>query len=316
MATSFIERTRTSIREIAGEPSIHAKYTDARLLTWIEQAYSHIILEINRRSANPIVLPFTIALDADLLLYVLPPTVQRIIDLELLNSDGNTIGYTMPSSRYNPGGPGVTLEHNCIRFWNDPVDGYSLRVWYVPSGCVRLHTGSIASDASIVNSTTLNTCTVVLPATPTTGTLDNRPNAYIGSVFRVLSATTKDYVQERMITAYDVTTRTITVSPCFETALLPGATVVYEIAPPVEQAVDIAVATYVARTLCALEGERDRMATLSSLYQEQIRDLIDQNKWMNAMTEGLKRDSRFARGRTIPSAAPGLNSTSRAVVGT
>lgn len=299
-ADPFITRTRTSIREIAGEPGVHAKYTDARLLTYIEQAYSHIITELNRLSANPVVVTYDITLNSDLRTYLLPPTVFRVVKMEMRDASGNIAWDEFPGSRYNPSGHGVALVGNTINFSYDPTGTYTFRVHYLPSGCVRLHYGSITSDASIVNNTTTDTCTIVLPASPTAGTLDIRPNAYAGSILRILGATSHDYVQERIITAYDVTTRTATVAPAFTTALLPsvggGGAITYEIAPLFDQAVDLAVATYVARTLVALDGDKARMATLTQLWREQIADLISQGKWMNGLTEGIKRDSMFRRG--------------------
>jgi hypothetical protein len=315
MADSFIERTRDSIREIAGEPTVHAKYSDDRLLTWIEQAYAHLLGEIGRRASNPLVVRFDIPLSTDTRVYTLPPIVQRVLDLEMLDESGNTVWYERPRSRYNPAGPNLVFEASTIRFTKDLTNGYTLRVHFIPSGCVALHTGAVASVDDvprITNDPATNTATVVLAETPTAGTVDRRPNAYAGSIFRVLSDTgDANYIQDRIITAYNVATRTATLSPAFVDGFVPtGDEVLYEIAPPIERAMDIVIATYVARTLCGIEGDAARFRTLSQLYAEQVRDIVAQVNHFSALDEGLKRDTRFTRGKFVPNSMWNLGASS------
>jgi len=142
----------------------------------------------------------------------------------------------------------------------------------LPTGDVRLHCGEAGA---IDNTTSTESCTVVLEATPTThGVLDNRPNAYAGSVFRVLSASTNNYVQERIISAYDVATRTATLRPAFTTALLPGgATVAYEIAPLLWQANDMVVPLAVAKVIAGIEGDTKRFNALNLQLAQEMRRL-------------------------------------------
>jgi len=312
-ADSLITRATASIREIAGEPATNAKYTDARLITWIEKAYAHVVGEINRRANNPIIIRYDVTLDEDFKVYQLPPTIGRILDFELLNSDEDFIWNLLPRSYINPSGPNFTIEHQTIRFRDDPPDTYILRIHYTPSGCIRLSTATLTGgNADMTNDlVTDNDCTIILPTQANVtatgaGTLDTRPNAYLGSILRILQATDADYQQDRIITAYDVTTRTVTVEPAYTAALLPDAgagTIMYEICPPVWEALDMAIAAWVAMTLVGIEGDRTRYSTVTRVYQDMIRDTIAQGKWINSLKEGLRRDSRFAQttGNFVPS---------------
>lgn len=294
MATSFISRTLTSIREIAGEPSVHKKYSDSRLLLWIEQAYAHIMGEINRRAQNPLVVRHDVTLDEDKRLYVLPPIVQRILDMEMLDSSENRLWYVKPRSIYNPAGYGVKFEANTIRFSSDPTTDYILRLHFLPSACVKLHEGSIADDADVTNDTDSNNCTIVLDDSPTTGELDLRPNAYAGSILRILSANSNYYGQERVISSYDQTTHTATVEPAFDN--VPTATLTYEIAPMIGEPVDLVVAAYVAKLLVTMDGDPARINSLNGVYRETLRDALAQVTHFNGLLEGIQRDSRFRGG--------------------
>jgi hypothetical protein len=174
-----------------------------------------------------------------------------------------------------------------------------LRVTFVPSGCVKLHTASIDTDdddddtGNITNGTT--TATVVLPTQTNinatgAGTLDLRPNAYGGSIFRVLAAGTANYVQERLITAYDVTTRTLTLSPQFDAGLVPATdtdtNVAYEIAPPLVEQFDAVIAAWVAMMIVGLEGDKARYGGIATLYQDMLSDAAKQVQNFNGITSG------------------------------
>jgi len=300
MATSFIARTRESIRELAGEPGVNAKYSDTRLLTWIEKAYAHVLSEFNRRAANPLLCRYDLTISGDAEVYQLPPTIQRVIDVRWLDSQGRTQGHMNPRAWWHPAGPNFLFEGSTLRLDPPIRDGssYDLRIVYLPSGTVRLHTGTAGT---ITNSVSDNQCTIVLDDSPAVGTLDTRPHAYAGSVLRILSATENDYVQDRIIQAYDVTTKTATVVPHFDADLVPGGIVTYEIAPPFDETIDLLVATYVARTIVALEGDRNKFELLTEMWREQLRDLSQQVSYYSALHEGKGGATRFAHGRYVQS---------------
>lgn len=275
MATSdgFISRTLARIRTFTDEPATSAKYTDAKLLDLIENQWAAILGEFNRVSQHPTVIRHNVTFGETSRTYVLPPTVGSVLRLAKISTTTNSMEWeVIPLSRNSPTGPGVTMEGNILRLEPDwEGDDVTFQVDYIPTGDVRLHDGTAGT---ITNDTTAGTCTLVLAASPTTGVLDNRPNAYAGSVLRILSASTNNYVQERIISAYDVTTRTATLRPHFDATLLPGgATVTYEIAPILWQSNDMVVALAVAKLIAGVEGDNKRFAALGHHLAQEMRRL-------------------------------------------
>lgn len=303
-SNSFLARTRANIREFAGEPGIHAKYSDARLLDWIEMAFSKVFGALSRRADNPICLTYDITLSSGQPHYQLPPTCQRVLQAQVFTAEDmdNPVWELHPRARSHPAGYNIVFEHTTVRLSPTTIaqlDGYVLRVTFVPSGCVKLHTASIDTDdddddtGNITNGTT--TATVVLPTQTNinatgAGTLDLRPNAYAGSIFRVLAAGAANYVQERLITAYDVTTRTLTLSPQFDAGLVPATdadtNVVYEIAPPLVEQFDAVIAAWVAMMIVGLEGDKARYGGIATLYQDMLSDAAKQVQNFNGITSG------------------------------
>jgi len=254
------------------EPTSNAKYTDAKILDLLENQWANILSEMSRVSQHPFVVRHNITFGEASRTYVLPPNVGNILRLASINTTSNAPEWiVVPLSRNNPGGPGISMEGNILRLepdWKGEDTTYQLD--YIPTGDVRLHAGTAGT---ITNDSTAGTCTLVLAATPTTGVLDNRPNAYAGSILRILSATANNYVQERIISSYDVTTRTATLRPHFEADLLPSGAVTYEIAPLLWQASDMVVAVAVAKVIAGIEGDSKRFNALHQQYAVEIRRL-------------------------------------------
>jgi hypothetical protein len=261
----WLSDTISKIQLLVDEPDYKAKYTDSDLIDLIESEWTDVVEEMFRMAQNTISVRHEITFQRGTQYYVLPPTVGEITRLAERDATTHDIEFEMtPRSPYNPYGPNFTIEGNMIVL--DPKwqgSSKTLELEYIPTGDVRLHDGTLSS---ITNSTT-----VVLPASPTTGTLDTRPNAYAGSVFRVLSATTNDYIQERVIKSYDVTTRTATLSAALDP--VPSGTITYEIAPMLALHQAYLVAFSVARTILAVEGDNSRYSAMNREYQRKIRNL-------------------------------------------
>lgn len=291
---AFLSRVLTDIRELAGEPATHAKYSDTRLLAWVQRGYDHVLWEANRVSGCPLLVAFDITMVAGTLSYPLPATIRRVIEMQMLDGSENIVWREQPRSIYNPTGYGVRFQGSTVVFSSDVPAGYLLRLYYIPSAADLL-TGSLTSDAKIVNNTTTNKCVIDISATPSAGALDTRPNAYVGSLLRILTATTNNYEQDRMIVAHDVTTQKVTVAPAFTAALLPtcglAGTVTYEVAPPLDEPVEYAIACWVAMNLLAMEGDEGRLRTMRMTWQWAIQDAVSRSRWFNALREGAQRDS-------------------------
>lgn len=294
----FLARSLARIRLATDEPSINAKYTDATLIGYIESAYAVVLADVNRMSKRPVVVRYDIAVGTAQTIYTLPPTVGSIVDIQWLDTAGNIVCRHQPTSLVNPSWPGITLEANTIRFLQTPTSAYTLRICFVPTGCVHLHDGTAST---ITNSLTAFNCTIILAATPTTGSLDKRPNAYVGSLLHILTATTNDYPQLRLITAYDCTTRTATLEPNFTAALLPGgATVTYEIAPIFAEQIDTAIPLWVAQYVAGMEGFADRAGLLQSQYERAIRQIrLAETHYDTLRQHGFEIVSTHAPGSTL-----------------
>lgn len=115
----------------------------------------------------------------------------------------------------------------------------------------------------------------------TDGTLDTRENAYGGYMLRVLSDD-NSIVQERIITAYDNTTRVATLSEALSPLGL--GTLTYEVIPQYSRLLRQVVSLRAAIDLLANEGNAKRIQTLTASYAVK----------MSALRRHLsKKESRF-----------------------
>jgi len=269
---AFLDTSLTLIRRYADEPSTNAKYSDSNVYDEIAMAFSKVWQSITRNTRHPAVVSYDVTVTVDTEVYVLPPTLSRILDMAWVDATTNEVTeWIRPSERLAPTYPHITFEGNIIRFMHNqgPIANFTLRLWAKPTGWVALHRGA---PTSITNDTSSNNCAIVLPATPTIGTLDHRPNAYAGCIFRLLTASDDGagIVQDRVITAYDASTRTLTVEPAYATATLPTTPATYEITPLAGDDLLEPISLLVARKLVMAEGDDDRSARLDLLYKEAI----------------------------------------------
>jgi hypothetical protein len=278
----------------ADEPSTNAKYSDSEVIDLIEMEWANIMQEQVRNSQAPIVARHDFTFQSGQQHYVMPPTVGEVLMLGEHDSTTDTSsGMFVPRSRYNPAGPNFTIEGNIIRL--DPKwqgSNTTVRLTYIPTGDVRLHEGTLDNGGSDISNGT-DSATVILADTPTTGSLDTRVNAYEGSVLRILSASTNDYEQQRVITSYDVTTRTATVKPGFDYAP-GGAVVTYEIAPLLFLFRDLLVSLSVARLLIGTEGDTTRYKLLERMWNEKMRALrLHQSNMQTIVGTRMETDTIF-----------------------
>ena len=276
MATGFLTRSINRVRRYTDEPSTNAKWTDSDIIDEIESSWADTLSEINRLTTAPIVVRHDLNFQPSQNMYVLPPTVGRILQLAKINSTTGVIEWRLrPRSRFNPSGPGIIIEGNVIRVEPNWTEGNeTLRLVYMLSGDLRLHSGTAET---ITNDSTNHNCAVVLAETVTVGERDVRANAYAGCILRVLTATTNDYGQERIITSYDHTTRTATLEP--EYADVPGGTVTYEVVPMViGKSFDKVCSLDVAATILGIEGDQARAASVEKQFARKMRQIrLDQS---------------------------------------
>lgn len=286
VSDSFISKVIADTRLYADEPSWNAKYTDATIMSFLQSVWPRIISEINRNNSAPIIINANITVNDGDEFKILPPTIGQILRIVSFNSQKVIDCDITPRSGWNVAGPGFTIEANCLKF--QPIYSGASRTYtvqFIPNGTATFHSGTLGT---ITNNTTSKYATVVLASSPTLGTLDNRPSAYVGSMLRILTASTNNYVQERIIRAYDVTTRTATLYPNFETTLLPSGTVTYEIVPPLFNIFDDVIGIAIARRIAGIEGDKNRLTTNTQMYAEAMRE-----HRLNAAAMQSIIDSRF-----------------------
>jgi len=224
LTDGFLYKGIMLLRELLDEPDVNAKYTDARLIEYLESAYGDVLGEYNRNCPAPLLCYYdvTLANTTSRQWYALPPSVVGMIRMiELLDSNDNVVGRLRDRPMLSASGQGWRLEgHNLFVEEDRFTTGYKMRIYYIPTGTARLHEGTAAA---------LTASTITLASSPSRGTLDMTPNAYGGSVVRILGADTNYVMQERIITDYDAQTRVATVRPDFDP--VPSGTVNYEIGP-------------------------------------------------------------------------------------
>ena len=261
-STKSLERLIALVRMYADEPTVDAKYADADLILMLEAAFQQVLFDINTCNDSPIVVRHNITLASGSELFVLPPNVEQVLQIAKIDTvTGLPEWWIRPGSKYGMC-PIVQIEGRTLRLapkWNG--EDCTVQIKFVPTGEVRLHYGTAQTATST---------TVRLAATPTLGSLDTRENAYVGSLLRIVSATTNGYVQERPISAYSRATLDATLeSPL--TGVPAGGDVVYEIVPTYGRLIESVVACYVARELLAIAGNAKKVQLLTQAYLEKRR---------------------------------------------
>jgi hypothetical protein len=263
---SFLSRAITDARESTDEPIIAAKYSDSRIITHLEKAYILVLNEKNRNSRTPAVAKITKTIASGTTTYPLPHTVGSVHGIYTTDDTGTKAFYGS-RSKFNSFGRGMWIENQTLHI--QTVDLYSVgtevTIEYIPSGIARLHNGTCTLNAAGT--------VVTFGATPNAGTLDTHHEAYAGSIFRILGSDgTGNYLQERVITAYDETSREATLDAPLS-PIPTGSNIYYEIAPAINKGMDAVVALYAAWRIVAIEGNAKRASSILKAYRNEIRNI-------------------------------------------
>lgn len=247
---SFILNTAQLIQTMVNEP-VATGYDNSKLLMcFIQPAYADVLNDVRLSSQTPVVCDFTVPITPNQFEYAVPPNILEVYGLLCLSSTGLIIQEYSSGAEGLESGATYRIYGGYLRFTAEtlppaPQSGSSFVLRYAPSGEAAMHYGTGTL-------TTSTTCT--LAATPTHGTLDLRPNAYVGQFIRFVNNGLRIW-QERQITAYNPHTRVVTFSPAIDTTsgtgLSTGQPYVYEIAPSCDGPLWQAVAMKAA-ALCAV----------------------------------------------------------------
>ena len=253
--SGFLSDVVSLIRKATDEPGQSPKYTDGDLVELIQVGMDTVMTDIHVNTDHPIIIRYNITLVDGTQDYILPPNVAELIRVAKINSTTGLPEYEVwPASHFNPGGRGWVLEGNVLRLHRDWNSTDILELMYMPNSEPLMHKGTAEAVAA---------STITLMATPTDGTLGKRPNEYVGMLVRVLSST-ENIHEERLITAYDVTTRVATINKAWDTT--PSGSLVYEVIPIYSRMIKHLVALRASIDLLSQEGNSQRMSTLSTNY--------------------------------------------------
>lgn len=250
---SFLKTVIARARGYVDAVATDAKYTDDFIVRHIIQpATVDVLSRINITQDNPIVNRFTIALAAGTSVYLMPPCVQEVWRIVRLDESLNILADYVPRNHFHRMGPNWSLEGNTLRWWPKNDEAFTVTVFYISNGDVAVHYASTGA--------TYGANTITFPATPTLGEVDRRPNAYVGQVVRTLPLS-GGLREERIVTAYDASTRTATVNINWTST--PATNTPYEVAPYASQPLYEAVSCGAAMKLAAY-------ANISDSHQEKI----------------------------------------------
>jgi len=270
-ADSFLTRAIADVRESTDEPTQKAKYPPARIIDHLEKAYILILNEKNRNSRTPAVAKIKKTIVSGTTAYPLPHTVGSIHGIYKGDASGGKVYYDS-RSKFNALGRGLWIENQTLHIQTTSMygEGTEVTIEYVPSGIARLHNGTytVNDDGDVVT----------FGDTPNVGTLDTHHEAYTGSIFRSLGVdgTTVEgnYLQERVITAYNEITREATLdAPLSPIPTTTDGVLYYEIAPAISKGMDTVVALYAAYRITATEGNNKRAAGILKAYRNEIRNV-------------------------------------------
>ena len=294
MTGSFIARTIADFRRHTDEPELNAKYTDAVLIEMIEQAYQHVIGEINRNRKEPIVAKYEVTYATGTTSYLLPALGTVFAVYKKPESDSNVKIFYDSRGILNPRGRYIWFQGNELHIQSGTLnDGDVVVIEYVPTGCARLHTGVCTVDT---------TGKIVTWASTTDGTLDTALNAYAGSIFRIVSDAdaSYDYVQERQVVSSDRTgpsfTLNLALNPNAGDGVQSGDTS-YEIAPAISRGMDHVIALYLAFWVSSTERDPERAGAAGTIYRNALRTLRLDAFYSNLMEAPRTRSDNYRHRR-------------------
>lgn len=267
LSQGFLARGIRQVRRALDEPAVNAKWTDSDIIEILETNYGQILDEINRNSPFPVGCRYDLTLgsSADEQHFQLPSIIGSVRAAEIRSSADEHEGFLAQTDITNLGGQPWRLDNNTLWIAKDAFStGYTLRLLLIPNGSARMNAGTLGTVAA-------DGSTVTLPAAPTTGSLDVRPQAYLGSVLRILGATTNYVMQERTASDYDAETRILTIKPVLDP--IPTGTVLYEIGPAVPTNMQQAMVVAAAIEIAAYEGLVERVKALQLVNTKQLRAL-------------------------------------------
>jgi len=281
----FLAWVTTQIRTLAEEPSVDRKWTNEKLWPLIVDCWQRVMEDVNAIATNPLVVDYSFTPSSDRIM--LPCNVGQVIAIGEQSPFGGVYESVVPRGHFNPCNSGVIFEGFSMRFEPHLVSATtSMVLRYIPNGFCPLHRGVTASTTMTANSLRLST-------SPEEGYFDGRPNAYLGSVVRLLRSASGNPptgylawpIQERIVTGYDVKTATAVVDPPFDVDFSAGGgmgNLHYEVVPMFGDIFKNLVAWGVVSEIHTANGSFDRERAAHQRYQMQLRTVLNSLRAYNS----------------------------------
>lgn len=277
---SFLYTILSRVRSYLDDPDVDSKYTDDYVIRhMLTPAMVDVLSRLNLTTGAPVILTYDIALSTTIFTYTLPPCINEVLRLVVVDEDNNLLVDAYPRDRMDYRGKKWSLQGNpgAYELLLDSiiVGTGTCQIWYTHTGDVLPHygTGTLA-DVS-------GTDTFTLAATPTLGALDRRPSSYCGQVLRLLPAS--GAVEERIINTHvlDGSNWKVTVNKPF-TSTSDGS-VLYEIAPSGSQPLYEAIAARCAMKLgTSRKIKPDHYSRIVTEYRSALKTIGDNMTNINA----------------------------------
>ena len=288
---SMIKTFCEKVRHYLDDPDIDAKFDDSYLVRYfMSSAMTDVISRVSMMSDAQVLAQIDLTVADGTQFYTLPPAVRQVIRIGTKDGNGNFIDDFRPRNEFHRFGPGWSLEGNTIAFRPTPESTTTYSILYVPSGDVQAHYGTGAAAGSLVTSG--GTSTFTYGATPTIGSADKRPNAYVGCYLRLLGSTKTD---ELIVSSHTVATRVVTTRTVSTNVT---GTFDYEFVPFLLEPVLDAVALSAAmRASVGRKIPQSQTAALVLSYKQAIKTAYDTLGNMNSRL-GKRFDSSDGSGQS------------------
>jgi hypothetical protein len=203
-SNSYLYSILERVRGYLDEPS--SKYSNDFIVRHvIMPEFVNCVSRLSLTFDNPVVVRTALSIVKDTEHYQLPPNVGELMRVAEYDANKRMISEIIPRSEYNPHGPNWQIEGNMITFRPLPEYDRSMEIVYIPNGDFHPHysvDGGTMVDASTVN--------LESTGTPDLGSLDRRPNSYVGATLRILAQAGHTVVQERIIDTHTVSNNGLT----------------------------------------------------------------------------------------------------------
>ena len=300
---SFLYTVIERIRAMLDEPSMDAKFSNDFIVRHvISPSMVDVLTRISMTYDNPVILRHSVSLVANEQYYQLPPSIGEVLRFAITDSNGRVINESLPTSMYNRNGSGWSLEGNLLSISPTPSGPSTADIFYSPNGDFFPHfADGTTSDGTKDGVLSGDRDMLVLAQSPTLGSLETRENGYAGGVLRLWNHN-ENILEERIISSYNVSGRTVTVRVPFTSDIETSNGHKYEIAPQGIQSLYQAIALAGAMNMAASRNVSDKQMKFYILqYRAAIKTIGDNLSYMQMRIpkhyekNTVDNDARFLR---------------------